>query len=156
MSSDPWVPSSQKGWYANIWLWVLGIVALVIALTLISWGFGWVFAGPKGALQARQEILSGANRIQAYNHFFDLCASVQKLEVSLDAQQAELATAIGDDRERIQANIAGITAERGGAIAQYNADARKSYTIGQFRSLALPYQLPTSEYVKGAPTSCVA
>lgn len=163
---EPWIPSTQKGAYANVVLWVFGVAALVLVVGVASWGFGWIFAGPKGALEARQQILSGANRIQAYNHFFDQCVSVQKLEFASDAQQAELAAASGqDDRDRILANIAGITAERAGAVAQYNADAEKTYTIGQFRDLKLPFQIDEASQPsgwqanytpKGVHTTCVA
>jgi len=143
--SDMWEPQTQKGVFGNIVLWVIGLFALGVVVTLMAWGFGWVFAPAKGKLEARQQINSGSFRIASYDHFFDLCAAVQSDEARLAAQKVELRTATGDDRQRIEANIAGITADRADAVNQYNADAAKSYTEGQFRSSHLPYQLDTQE-----------
>lgn len=95
-------------------------------------------------------------KIEAYNHFYDLCASVQTMESSLDAQYTELKTATGDDRSRIEANIAGLQSARADAINQYNADARKSYTLGQFRDSGLPFQLTLTQYnTKEEKTTCI-
>ena len=120
----------------------LGVVLGLLLLWGAVWSFRWVTARPSGALGARETILSGEFRIAAYQHFFNLCAGIQGLEASLGAQ-TELLKQTTDSREqnRVRANIAGITAERGRAIAQYNADARKDYTEGQFRDLDLPYLL---------------
>lgn len=129
------------------------LVAVVIAVT--TFAIRWVTAPAKGKLDAREQIHSGGNRIQAYDHFFNLCAAVQTDEVALDAQLDQLAGASSDDeRDRIRANIAGVTADRAGAINEYNADARKDYTVGQFRASKLPYDLPTTSYTKGDRTSC--
>lgn len=140
------------GLAAFVSVWLLGA-----AIWGIDYGWRWATAGPVGQLEAREEILSGATRITAYNHFFDLCASVQANEAALAASIDELsATTRPEDQERIRTNITGLTAQRARAIAQYNADARKSYTIGQFRSLSLPYELPPSTFKKGELTSCAA
>jgi hypothetical protein len=133
---------------------VLALVALVIGVWALAFGISWFTAGPKGKLEARQQILSGQYRIAAYDHFFDLCVSVQNAEASLDAQNAELVDATGDDRERIKANIAALTAVRLGGINQYNADALKDKQIGQFRASGLPQQLPVIPYKRGTQTSC--
>lgn len=152
--TDMWEPKTQKGVFGMITLWVLGLLALGIAISLIGWGVGWFAAPYQGKLEARKQINSGSFRIAAYNHFFDLCAAVQSDEASLDAQRVELASATGDDRARIEANIAGLSADRADAINQYNADAAKSYTVGQFRSSGLPWQLDSTAYHGGGHTVC--
>lgn len=126
---------------AEGWFWLAAIIVTVAVLAIGGLGWRYVIAGPKGQVEAREQILSGANRIQAYNHFFDLCAAVQTYEASIAAQRAELQTAAAADRERLNTNITALTAQRARAINQYNADARKDYTIGQFRDLSLPFQL---------------
>lgn len=153
--TEPYIPRTQKGAAGNALIWIVGIIILCAAITAAVWGWRYATASTAGKVSARQQIQSGASRITAYDHFFNLCAAVQTDESRLDAQNIELATATGDDVGRIQANIAGITADRAEAINEYNADARKSYTIGQFRSSSLPYQLPVGTYTKEAPTSCV-
>lgn len=136
------------------WVLLLGTI-VVILIGAIFFGIRWATAPAKGKLEAREQINSGATRIAAYNHFFDVCASVQSLEASLLAQEEALAGSKGEDRERIKANIAGIKAARADAVNQYNQDARKDYTIGQFKSSKLPYQLPTT-FERGETTSCAA
>lgn len=153
MTDYPYVPSSHKGAFALVAAWVIGLTLLGCLISGGLWATGVIFAPQIGKGEARKQINSGSSRIAAYNHFFDACASVQTLEGQLAAQRAALATATGADVGRIQANISGIQGARAGAIAEYNADARKGYTIGQFRSSQLPYQLSTET---GASTSCVA
>lgn len=136
-----------------------GLIALVAVLVLAmipvgAWGIRWVTADFRGQLSAREEILSGSNRIAAYNHFFNLCSSIQGNEAQIDALETELETAEGKDKSRVQASLTGVRAAREGAIARYNADSRRDYTIGQFRDLDLPYQLPTEPYASGGKTSC--
>lgn len=146
---------SRRRMVAEAWFWLVVAIGTVLAILLLIFGIRWVTAGPKGALQAREQIQSGASRITAYNHFFDMCAAVQATEGVLAASYAELEGATGEDRDRVRTNITGLLAQRSRTVAQYNADARKGYTIGQFRASDLPYELPV-DYAKGARTSCVA
>lgn len=142
---------------------IVGFFALVGIIGAIVFGIRWVTADPVGRLEAREQILSGQNRIRAYNHFFDICASVQAVEQALQASLDELSatqSAIppnADNVVRIQTNITGLRATRARAVAQYNADASKDYTDGQFLSIKLPYQLDATPYVSGGKlTSCAA
>lgn len=158
--SGPYIPSTNKGLFAYGLGWILAIGGVILLLSAIGWGisfaWGWMTAGPSGKLQARQQILSGDNRIQAYNHFFDLCASVQTAETAIDSTNAQLALPqSADDKSRLETNLQAQIINRAEAVNQYNQDAAKSYTVGQFRSLALPYSLPT-DYQKGAHTTCAS
>lgn len=117
---------------------LLGL-ALLAALSFLLWGWLYSTAGVRGAVQAELKIESGDNRISSYEHFYDLCAAVQGYEQALIAQRAALAA--GSDTNRTNANIAGITAQRARAIAQYNADANKSYTKARFLGDTLPRRL---------------
>ena len=131
-------------------------VLLVIAMVWgIAFGWGWITAGPTGQLEARQDILSGDTRIAAYNHFYNLCASIQGNEGQIDELEATLETISDDNRDRILVSIAGVRGARHQAIAQYNADASKDYTIGQFLDLELPRILVDHEYPEGGKTKCV-
>lgn len=151
-----YVPETQKGAFGNVTAWIAASLVLAGVIAAVFFAVEWATAPAKGKLEARKAINSGSFRIAAYDHFFNLCASVQTDDARLDAQATELSTATGDDIQRVQANIAGLTADRAEAINEYNADARKSYTIGQFRSSQLPYQLPTDPHVKGEAISCGA
>lgn len=136
----------------KIALIVVGSIAIIVALTMGGFGIRYLLAPVRGAVDAREQIQSAPNRIVQYNHFFDLCASIQGNEDAIVAQRAQLATAeTVENRARINANIAGITAARARNIADYNADAAKSYTDGQFRDSNLPYQINKG----GESTRCV-
>lgn len=136
---------------------IVGFFLLISLIWGLAFGGSWLIAGPQGKLEARQQILSGDFRITAYDHFFNQCVSIQNLEASLDAQRENLAALPkgSDDVTRILANISGIQAARFGAINQYNADAEKNYTEGQFRSMKLPSYIAPTAY-RGEKTTCAA
>lgn len=152
MSDRFYTPRTQRGIYGNIWAWVIGILVLVLVVIGIVGIVRWASAPARGKLQAREQINSGATRISAYEMFFNRCAAIQGMEAALKAQKALLPKVAGEERERVNTNIAGITAARAASIAQYNVDAAKSYTIGQFRASALPYSLD----LNGEVTVCTA
>lgn len=123
----------------------LGLVVLAVVLFAGVFAFRWFYAEPEGQLEAREQILSGSSRINAYNHFFNQCGAVQKAEAGIGALEVQLESASVDDRDRVLSFLTGARVTRENAIVQYNADASKNYTIGQFRDLNLPYQLRSEE-----------
>ncbi|MGP4028392.1 hypothetical protein [Actinomadura sp. 3N407] len=131
-----------------------GVVAIVVVLILsIMYVFGWGFfskttAPWRGAAEKREQIEgSGEYRIAAYDHFFDLCAQVQSDEASMRNLRRELKSEPKPTDERamqINASITALENNRAENINQYNADAAKKHTEGQFRSSGLPYRLSLS------------
>lgn len=122
-----------------------GLLALVgmAAISLLLWGWVYSTAEIRGKVGAEVKIESADNRISSYEHFFDLCAAVQGYEQALLAQTS--AFSAGANPERTYANIAGIRAQRARAIAQYNADANKSYTKARFLGDELPRRLEINQ-----------
>ena len=120
---------------------------LVIAIAIAStYAYRYYMAPTVGKVQAEQQIESGPYRIAAYNYFFDLYGAIKSYEVALKALDDNMNGVNSDaERERILATIAGLKAQRARAINQYNMDAQKDYTIGQFRDWSLPYQIPIEE-----------
>ena len=117
----------------------LGAIALAACATAASWLWRYYTAEPRGIANAEHRIESAPSRITSYNHYFDLCASIQGYNGQLAAQQEQLdASELTDDRSRIRANIAGLKGQRSRAVAQYNADARKAYTSARFLGDDLP------------------
>lgn len=131
---NSYIPKTQKGLFGNIWAWVIGIVLIVGSVLLIGGVTGWITAPWKGKLEQRQQVNSGNYRIVAYNQFFDECASITTDEQNLQAFYRQLQTATGDDKIRIETNITANIVDVNQAINQYNADAQKSGTVGQFRA----------------------
>ena len=134
---------------------------LILLAVIAAGGLAWRYytAEVRGVVGAEERIESAPFRMSAYDHFFDLCASVQAYEGRLDAQIAQLEelqesnNASERDIMRVTTNIAGLRGQRIAAIHSYNADARKDYTIGQFRDSGLPYTLNADPY-EGEKTSC--
>jgi hypothetical protein len=122
-----------------LFVWVLLALALVAGA---SYAWKYFMAPIAGKADAEWQQESGVNRTAQYDHYFDLCASIQGYEATVKAQQGALLTATEpSDRSRIQTVIAAVRAQRGRAIAQYNVDARKAYTKGRFLDGSLPTQL---------------
>ncbi len=133
------------------------IAAGLAVLLALAVGFMWVFgvgwftdatANRQGETQKKQQIEgNGAYRIGAYDHFFDLCSSVQTLEDQIRVTQDQLKLDPDPDRKlQLQANLSAQQNQRFSAINQYNADARKSYTLGQFKASDLPFKLDKTNY----------
>ena len=132
----------------------VGVLVGIVALTVGGLFIRYYLAGPTGAVTAVEQIQSGSHRIAAYNHFFDLCAGVQANEVALDAQYIQLrAMTDNSQKSRVLTNITGLIGHRASLVAEYNANARKDYTEGQFRDSDLPYQLVIT-WNEGGRTSC--
>lgn len=145
----------------------VGLTALSIGGMAFGYAWDWYTAPLKGAQDARQIIQAdGEFRIDAYNTFYNACTSIEALERDVDLQISRLATAITDNEKRIiNDSIVGIAAARDGAVARYNNDSHKQWTIAQFKSKALVYEISNPRYLTldpatgawktGAKTTCV-
>lgn len=133
-------------------LGALGLLTVAIVMIVGTYAFNWFAAPYQGKLQARQQIQSGNNRIQAYEQFFNECASVQTMEQALSQSYTELKSASKDDRARIETNISAQLNDRNDAANQYNAQSHENYTNAQFKASSLPYEI--GRYTKGEVTQC--
>ncbi|OCP21988.1 MULTISPECIES: hypothetical protein [unclassified Ensifer] len=122
-------------------------LAGLATLSLATGAFQYVTAPFFGRVQAERQIESGASRTALYNEFFDLCAGVQAIEGQIDAQT-------GVQSANTQINLAGLQSRRSQVIAQYNANASKSYTSARFHDAKLPYQLVAGTYTGQNKTAC--
>lgn len=125
---------------------VVAVIAVIVVLVVGIFALKWFSAPVRGALDARETIQAdGDFRLQAYNQFFNLCASIQGHEGTILAQRSLLAaTTDSDEQARVRANIAGIEGQRIRAITKYNVESAKDWTVGQFKASKLPYQLSIS------------
>lgn len=138
-----------------VWAGIL-IVAMIFGS---MWIFGWGFfqratADFRGETAALEQIKANPNsRISAYEHFFDLCASIQGHEDTIRALQTELDGEPSESRaEQIRGAITANQAARDGKIRDYNSDAAQDFTVGQFRDADLPERLNVDKEV----TECVS
>jgi hypothetical protein len=138
-------------------MWTILAVVLLVGLWLgvasAIWGFGVATAGIYGRGEARKQIQSAPFRIEAYQYFFNQCASIQGMEGKIDALVSQLSQLEPGTRDYSYtlSSLTGVKGLRSEAIAKYNQDALKEYTEGQFRDSDLPYQLPNSEYPSSNP-----
>ena len=125
-------------------------VAVVVALS--AGGMAWKYATAKiaGQVNAEVQIESAPSRTGNYNAFFDQCAAIQGYEGTIAMHEAALDTVSGDDADRLRIVLSGIKAQRLRAIAQYNQDVRKEYTMGRF----LDPRLPTNIDARAGTTQC--
>ena len=120
-------------------------IAGVTAISLLvgaGWGYRYMTAPIRGAIDAREQIESGTNRISRHDEFYSLCAAAQTQQAMLQIHTDHLATAeSASERERVRRNINGVQAQLNRTVNQYNANASNSYTRGRFLASNLPYQL---------------
>jgi hypothetical protein len=135
-------------------LMLVGVVLILIPI--LAWGFGVAVAPWKGRGDAHKQLNSAQYRIAAYDHFFEQCSSIQGTEGSIDALIAQLNEAESQrTKDLVNSSLAGAKSIRLQAINDYNADARKNYTEGQFRDSDLPFYIePTNYPDEGGKTSC--
>lgn len=126
---------------------IAGIAIIVLLALGIMWGTGTFSketANFRGGVAATEKVFAnGANRIAAYEKFYNLCASVEAKEATIKNIEAENANPLTSD-ERKQTNLITLTAlksSRSQAVTQYNADANKTDTQANFQASNLPYML---------------
>lgn len=157
--------TEEKGFNARrTIMWTVLIVVLLVGLWLAIassiWGLRVATAGLYGRGEARIQIQSAPFRIEAYQYFFNQCASIQGLEGKIEELTAQLTKLEPGTREYnyTLSSLTGVKGLRREAIAKYNQDALKDYTEGQFRDRDLPYQLANNEYPPaqgvGGKTTC--
>ena len=134
-----------------IWYSILGFV-VVTALIVGSWGmatgFKYFTAEKSGQAEAERQIQSAEFRIYSYNHFYDMLVAINAAEAQYDSQW-ELKEVQSSDSETYQKtlrNLAAIKAQIAKLKAQYNADAEKEETIGQFKANNLPERVDVAPH----------
>jgi hypothetical protein len=122
-------------------IWVAGI-----------FGFGWLSnetADFRGKVAQHNQIeANGAYRIAAYDTFYNECASVQTAQAAITNTEIALKATTDPARKvQLQANLLALKNTLAQAVAQYNVDARKAGTLGQFRASDLPFTIDQTEEI---------
>lgn len=128
---------------------VLAVLGGLMALAVVVGGFygiRWITADIRGEADARETIKAdGDFRIAAYDRFFAMCSAIQGHEDQIESLQTELEDPDHPPTERrvseIQASLTAVRSQRNDTINDYNADASRDWTVGQFRAEGLPHQL---------------
>lgn len=131
--------------------YVVGVIvffaAVGVVLTLVSGGTSWVTAPFRGAVDAREEtVADGDYRNATYNHFYNLCTSVQAAEDSIENLETEVDGGVSSDREaRIHQAITAQRNARSESIREYNA-ASQQETKEFMKDSKLPVTLEVTNY----------
>lgn len=145
MSEDDDYPSVREHvtWTGRA---ILAVVCLAI-VCLATWGIWSGIAGSvapwQGEVSKRQKVEgNGDYRIAAYDHFHDLCGQVVAKETIIKGFKQDVKDASDPaDQSIARANLRAAQNTRTEMINEYNADADKDYTEGQFRDSDLPFHL---------------
>ena len=134
----------------KITITVFSVVIAVAIILATVYGGGLLqrmtadFRGETGQIEQTQA--DADYRISAYDQFYDKCAGIQTLESKISNLSDELEET--DDEQRKSVLNTSITAsknKRAELINDYNADARKEATRGQFKASDLPYEVDINE-----------
>lgn len=125
----------------NIGIGLLVVVGLV-AVIAGGWAFRYYTAEIRGQVGAEEDIQSAAYRVYSYDHFFKMYADIQAFDDQIRNQE-ELIAELSDEEEiqRYRKNINALRNRKASVVREYNADARREETAGQFRDDGLPYQI---------------
>lgn len=123
------------------------IICSVVVLTGGIWGFQYFTAPIRGKVEMQEQVQSGNNRRYTYNHFHDMYAKIKSYTKKIETQKNLLETTKDSDhKQRIRQNIAGLKSQRSDLVEQYNSDARKVKTKGQFRDKDLPEKITSEDF----------
>lgn len=140
----------------KVTLIILAAIVLICAIVGGVWGFRYLFAETGGKITAQEEIQSAEFRIFSYDHFFNLCAEIQSQQALYDSQYEllQLREQGTDTYDKQLTVLSVIKPHIASLIYQYNADADKEYTRGQFRASCLPERISTESHEYGRRVSC--
>lgn len=135
------------------------IAILIVPVIIFAWsgGIQYITAPFRGMLEKREQIqASGDFRIYSYNHFFDLCKSVQNAQSEYDSQKEVLDSMDEDEPgyDRQRRTVAILKADIEQRKQKYNSDARKEETVAAFKSNNLPEHMPLGEHEQGERVNC--
>lgn len=134
---------------AKLSLSIVGVILVIVLISAASLGWRYYTAEVKGVVDAKEQIESANNRIEKYEEFFGICASVQTLKHGIETQERLLTASTSDSMsERVMTNISGMEAQLARQVNAYNAKSQM-YTRKKFKASNLPARLSLT-----GPTYC--
>lgn len=132
---------AARGFRWTVVAGVLGILAVLILGAMAVFGFGFfarTTAEFRGETEAREQtVADGGYRNASYEQFYDQCQAIVAIERKIARMQAD--TSLPESQRAT--NVLAQQNIRDDLITEYNADAAKSATVGQFRADDLPHRI---------------
>lgn len=128
----------------------VGVIAFGLAIMFLSGSLSMLTAPFRGEVDKVEQIEGdGGYRIDSNDKFYDLCGDIasKQDEIELLQEQADTATT-PEEQERLRGAVTANRIMLNQMVEGYNADARNTYTKGQFRNSDLPYQIDPEEDVQ--------
>lgn len=158
-STEDWAEELETRPVATLLKWCGALIALILLVTVILWGFGVITAPWKGNGDAYQQNHTSQNWINAQRAFHQQYNDVEGFKAKIAAAKGEL-----DRFERTHPNLGngtpydpaaqqdqnmrttmtGLQQQCQNVVANYNTDA-KSYLTEDWRDAGLPSQLDQAE-----------
>lgn len=114
---------------------VVGVFVIVLGVMFATGSLQKLTADWRGDVQATEMTQAdGSYRIANYDHFFDLCAAIQ-------ADEDRIKNVEEGDAAQKETTLTAMKNSRASKVREYNADAAKEATAGQFRDSGLPYEI---------------
>lgn len=105
----------------------------------------------RGGTQKKERVeADGDYRIAQYDHFYELCSSIQAKNEQIENTKGQLKyTDDPDDEDKLNASVLALENSKEELVQEYNADAASNGTKGKYRASDLPYQIdPDDEEVQ--------
>ena len=125
------------------WKGIGGCVVAVVAVVVVLWGAGVLWAGPKGAGDAHKTNESGTNRIAKQEMFEQLYADIQVADQRVNTFFLAL-HASGGESYTAKVEYTGAVNACNQLVGNYNAEARK-YTAADWRDNNLPESIDQTD-----------
>lgn len=135
---------------------IIGVIILVIGIVGM-FALRWATIPFFGALEQREQIQgSGDFRIHSYQHFFNLCRTIQEAESQYDNQYDLLKELKPSDENysRQQRNVSVLKARIERLKQRYNGDAAQEETLSAFKNSDLPEKIEIGVHEYGHRTKC--
>lgn len=157
--NDDW-PRKRDGFRLFGWsvAGTVAAVALVCLAVVLAGVFTFAWAPWKGKIEERnQTVGSGTYRIASYEYYFDQCNTIKSDEQKIATYKAQLNVTPAPSPDQVTRLNAAIMAQTNlwiEHVNEYNSNADKERTKGQFRDDGLPEHIDPNNLTNGIETNC--
>lgn len=138
--SGPYVPSTQKGIFANGLAWLAAILVVSGLIGAAVWGIRLATADVSGQAGAYRAKVSATNRVQKQEMFEQIAADYDGLLAQIVNTKAALSSASEETRSLRETELLGLRQVCVSTAQQFNAESRK-YSARDWKSAGLPASL---------------
>jgi hypothetical protein len=130
----------------RILAWVTGGIGVLLSVYFVGvyvFGSAASFTAPfRGEVEKREQVeAQGEYRIAKYDYFHDLCQDIQAKNEEIALAEEQIKVSSGEEKDKLEDSLYATRRMKIELVGDYNAEAAKDYTAGQFRDSDLPAQI---------------